>query len=71
MSAHAFQDGAINQRLRAKGEPVLADPNTEFVLETQTLQLVARVVNLGYGEGAMPEESYFDQLLLELAVWQK
>ena len=71
MSAHAFQDGAINQRLRAKGEPVLADPNTEFVLETQTLQLVARVVNLGYGEGAMPEDSYFDQLLLELAVWQK
>jgi hypothetical protein len=71
MSAHAFQDSAINQRLRAKGEPVLADPNTEFVLETQTLQMVARVVNLGYGEGAMPEESYFDQLLLELAVWQK
>ena len=71
MSDHAFQDSAINQRLRAKGEPVLADPNTEFVLETQTLQMVARVVSMGYGEGAMPEESYFDQLLLELAVWQK
>jgi hypothetical protein len=71
MSAHAFEDSAINQRLQAKGEPVLADPETEFVLETQTLQMVARVVNMGYGEGAMPEESYFDQLLLELAIWQK
>jgi hypothetical protein len=33
--------------------------------------MVARVVNMGYGEGAMPSESYFDNLLLELAIWQK
>ena len=71
MSSYAFLDGTINQRLRAKGEPVQANPDTEFILETQTLQMVARVVNLGYGEGAMPEESFFDNLLLELAIWQK
>jgi hypothetical protein len=71
MSMHAFQDVAIRQRLEAKGEPVQAEPGAEFVLETQTLQMVARVVDMGYGEGAMPPQSYFDHLLLELAVWQK
>jgi hypothetical protein len=71
MSDHAFTDGAINQRLRAKGEPVLADPEAQFVLETQTLQLIARVVNMDYGVGAGPDRGYFDNLLLELAIWQK
>jgi hypothetical protein len=71
MSAHAFLDESARQRLAAKGEPVLAEPGTEAVLETQTLRLVARVVDMGYGEGALPEQSYLDRLILELAVWQK
>ena len=71
MSAHAFDDIATRQRLEAKGEPVMATPGTETVLETQTLHLVARVVDMSYGQGAMPEESYFDTFILELAVWQK
>ncbi|MEW5870193.1 MAG: hypothetical protein AB1894_13025 [Chloroflexota bacterium] len=71
MSAHAFNDIPTRQRLEAKGEPVLAAPGAEAVLETQTLQMVARVVNMGYGEGAMPEESFFDSFILELAIWQK
>jgi hypothetical protein len=71
MSAHTFLDQSARQRLAAKGEPVLAEPGTESVLETQTLRLVARVVDMGYGEGALPEQSYFDRLILELAVWPK
>jgi hypothetical protein len=71
MSAHAFNDDATRQRLAAKGEPILVEPGTESVLETQTLQLVARVVDLGYGDGALPAESYFDRFTLELAVWPK
>jgi hypothetical protein len=71
MSAHAFYDDSIRQRLEAKGEPVLAEPGSEAVLETQTLQLVARVVEMGYGEGAMPDQSFFDNVILELAIWQK
>ena len=71
MSAHAFLDESARQRLAAKGEPVLAEPGTESVLETQTLRLVARVVDMGYGEGALPEQSFFDRLILELAVWTK
>jgi hypothetical protein len=71
MSAHAFLDEASRQRLAAKGEPVLAEPGIETVLETQTLRLVARVVDMGYGEGAVPDSSFFERLLLELAVWPK
>jgi hypothetical protein len=71
MSAHAFNDGAIRQRLEAKGEPVLVEPGIETVLETQTLQLVARVADMGYGDSSMPADSFFDHVLLELSVWSK
>jgi hypothetical protein len=71
MSSHAFDDDATRQRLAAKGEPLLAEAGNETVLETQTLQLVARVVDMGYGDGALPSESFFDRFILELAVWPK
>lgn len=71
MSAHAFSDDATRQRLAAKGEPILAEPGVETILETQTLRLVARVVDMGYGDGAMPADSFFDRFILELAVWSK
>ncbi len=71
MSAHAFLDEASRQRLAAKGEPVLSEPGIETVLETQTLRLVARVVDMGYGDGALPDSSFFERLLLELAIWPK
>ncbi|MBN2149343.1 MAG: hypothetical protein JW726_18290 [Anaerolineales bacterium] len=71
MSSHAFNDNSIRQRLEAKGEPVLAEPGGQTVLETATLRLVARVVDMTFGEGALPEQSYFDGLILELAIWQK
>jgi hypothetical protein len=71
MSQHAFTDDAIRQRLEAKGEPIQAEPGTETVLETQSLQLVARVVDMGYGDGALPPGSFFDRFVIELAVWPK
>ncbi|HIE57702.1 MAG TPA: hypothetical protein EYP88_05680 [Anaerolineales bacterium] len=71
MSEHAFLDEAIRQRLAAKGEPFKADPGAETVLETATLKLVARVADMAYGSGAMPANSYFDRITLELSVWQK
>jgi hypothetical protein len=71
MSTHAFEDEMIRQRLAAKGEPVLGHPGSQIVLETATLQLEARVIDMSYGEGALPPESFFDNLILELAVWQK
>ncbi len=71
MSSHVFRDDSARERLSAKGEPVLASPGMEAVLETETLQLIARVVDMTYGEGALPEDSFFERITLELAVWSK
>lgn len=71
MSAHAFSDPTIRQKLEAKGEPFQAVSGGQTILETATLKLVARVVDMSYGQGALPENSYFDSLVLELAIWQK
>jgi hypothetical protein len=71
MSDHAFNNLAIRQRLEAKGEPVQAQPGAEIILETQTLQLSAKVVDMSYGQGALPEESFFESFILELAIWPK
>jgi len=71
MSQHAFDDGEVAQRLASKGEPVLLEPGSRVILETATLQLEARVVDMEYGQGALPEGSFFDRLTLELAIWPK
>lgn len=71
MSEHAFSDPSVKQRLEAKGEPILAEPNSEMVLETATLTLVARVVDMEYGSGALPPRSFFERVTLDLAIWQK
>ncbi len=70
MSQHAFLDEEIRQRLTAKGEPILAEPGSQVILTTATLRLVARVVDMAYGEGGpLPDESYYERITLELAVW--
>ncbi len=72
MSAHAINDAATFQRLQAKGEPFMVERSKQVVLETAALQLVATVSDAEYGQGgALPEESYFDRLTLEIAVWAK
>ncbi|MDD5367676.1 MAG: hypothetical protein PHQ40_01210 [Anaerolineaceae bacterium] len=71
MSDHAFNDSIIHQKLESKGEPVSIEPGKRILLETATLQLEARVVDLNYGQGALPPCSFFDRLTLELSVWPK
>jgi hypothetical protein len=71
MSPHAMADGAIRTRLESKGEPIEVAPDKRILLETATLVLEARVVDLNMGAGALPENSFFDRLTLELAVWPK
>jgi len=71
MSAHAYDEDKIRMRLESKGEPVLAEPGKQVLLETATLQLEARVIDMEYGEGAAPDQSYFQRLTLELAIWPK
>jgi len=69
MSGHAFYDDVIRSELEKKGEPVLADPGIEFVLTTNNLRVIGRVMDMGYGEGPLPEESFFERLSIELSVW--
>lgn len=71
MSAHAYNDMGIRGRLEPKGELVLVEPQKQIILETQTLQLLATVVDLEYGQGPMPPNSHFERLTLELAIWPK
>jgi hypothetical protein len=71
MSAHAFRDAGIRGRLEAKGELIEVEPQRQIMLETETVQLLATVVDLQYGDGAMPEKSYFERVTLELAIWRK
>ena len=71
MSTHAFADASIRARLEAKGELIQVEPQKQIVLETETLQLLATVVDLQFGDGAMPDKSYFERVTLELAIWRK
>jgi hypothetical protein len=71
LSAHAFEQPNLKQKLESKGELILAEPGKQILLETMTLQLEARIVDLAYGELPLPENSYFQRFTLELVVWQK
>lgn len=67
MSEQAFTDNSKRQKLEAKGELQLAEPDHQVVLETNTLRLVGRVVDMAYGQGAAG--SYFERFVLELKVF--
>ncbi len=71
MSSHAMNDDAIKQRLASKGEPILLEPGQQILLETATLQLEAKVIEMVYGQGALPSGSFVERLTLELSVWPK
>jgi hypothetical protein len=71
MSEHAFNDPTIRARLEPKGELVLIQSQSQILLETATLQLLATVVDLEYGHGPLPANSYFERITLELAIWPR
>lgn len=71
MSEHAFKDEALKSRLAAKGDPVLVKPGDVVSMDTATLTVTARVVDMAYGGGALPPNSHFERLTIELAAYQK
>jgi hypothetical protein len=71
MSEYAYNDPNIRARLEPKGELVIVKPQEQVLLETATLQLLATVVDMEYGTGAMPQKSYFERITLELAIWPR
>lgn len=68
---YAYNDPAIRSKLETKGDIVLIKPGAITVLETNTLRLQARVVDMAYGEGPLPPNSYLEKFTMELAVWRK
>jgi hypothetical protein len=71
LSEHANNDVAIKQRLLSKGEPIVVEPGMRFLMETASLQLEAKVVDMVYARGPLPENSYFSRLTLEISIWSK
>ena len=71
MSEYAFHDEALHTKLAPKGEPVLAGMGKVLVLETKSMRVQARVVEIAYGTGNLPPNSFFEQLTIEIAAWVK
>ena len=71
MSEHAYQDEALRARLASKGEAVLVEPGSPFVLETSGLQVRVDVTELVYGDDEMPAVSFFSKLTVELVATTK
>jgi len=71
MSEYAYNDPNIRARLEPKGELIVVKPQEQVLLETETLQLLATVVDMEYGMGAMPQNSHFERITLELAIWPR
>ncbi len=71
MSEHAYYDDALRAKLAPKGEAVLARPGETVVLETASLIINARIVEMEYGTGELPPQSFLNRLVVELAAWAK
>ncbi len=72
MSEYAYNDQALRAKLASKGEAVLAKVGETITLETQSLWVQARVVDLSYGSSeALPPNSFFERITVELAAWPK
>ncbi len=69
MSEHAFKDAALKAKLAAKGDAVLGRPGEIITLETASLRVRAKVTEIEYGTGALPERSFFNRLRVVMAAW--
>ncbi len=66
MSQYAYNDDSLRAKLASKGDPVLAELGQIIVLETSSLRVDARVVDMEYDDGAVPPQSHFTKLSVEL-----
>ncbi len=69
LSTYAYNDIETRNRLAAKGDPVLAQNGGIIDLETESLRVEARIVDMTYGEGALPSESFFERIAIELRAY--
>lgn len=71
MSRYAFHDEATRNRLAAKGDPIQAESGGVVYLETASLEVEARIVDMTYGQGPLPQGSYFERMTIELRAWAR
>lgn len=71
LSNYAHKDEDTRSRLSAKGDPVLAEPGGVLYLETASLEVEARIVDMSYGQSALPQESFFERMTIELRAYPK
>jgi hypothetical protein len=71
MSDHAFNDESLKAKMAPKGEAVLAEAGAIATLETASLRIQAKVVDLEYGSGPLPPNSFFKRVTIELAAWKR
>jgi len=72
----AYNDPAIRSELELKVENPATDiipvsDGAKLILETDALRMQASVKSFNYGVGALPPNSHFDAINIEVAVWQK
>jgi hypothetical protein len=70
MSEHCFNDPALRAKLAPKGEAAMVRKGEVVTLTTQTLKVQARVIDLQYGSGNLPTNSFFQIAKIELAAWK-
>lgn len=71
MTDYAMKDMDIRQRLEVKGEPVQIQPNMVIALETATLSLEAKVLNVEYGPSSSQDMIVIHQMQVEMTVQSK
>lgn len=71
MSNYAFNDEATRAQMAAKGDPVLAENGAVVYLETASLMVEARIVDMSYGQSALPQESFFERMTIEINAYPK
>jgi hypothetical protein len=66
MSQHAFADQALRTKLAAKGTAILAERGKTLSLDTQSLHLDAKILDMTYANTpGVPANSHFQKLTVE------
>ncbi|MBK8025650.1 MAG: hypothetical protein IPK19_30730 [Chloroflexi bacterium] len=71
VSDYVYNNPSLRARAQEKGDVVLAQPGAVIILETNTLRVQARIVEMAYAVSAAPPNSTFQRFVLELAAWRK
>lgn len=72
LSEYAWQDETLQNKLKERGELVLARPGETFELETESLRVRVRVRAMEYGTTPqLPPKSFFSRLELDLEPMRK